>query len=241
MRGEHRVRRQVDDVGLGIIPACAGNTTAPRVSAPASWDHPRIRGEHRRNGFERSGILGSSPHTRGTQSTGRSASRTPWDHPRIRGEHLDENERLAGVAGIIPAYAGNTLCALATMSQRSGSSPHTRGTHSLDAGTARLNGIIPAYAGNTHEGETLDVIGVGSSPHTRGTLRSKGYKPIITQDHPRIRGEHFLFTSSSTCWGRIIPAYAGNTVQAFRRCLCCGGSSPHTRGTRRSGVARLFG
>ena len=35
--------------------------------------------------------------------------------------------------------------------------------------------------------------------------------------------------------GGIIPAYAGNTPQPFKRTLCCGGSSPHTRGTPSGG------
>ena len=32
---------------VGIIPACAGNTTFPSLEAEAMRDHPRMRGEHR--------------------------------------------------------------------------------------------------------------------------------------------------------------------------------------------------
>ena len=30
----------------GIIPACAGSTSAARGRPPRPWDHPRVRGEH---------------------------------------------------------------------------------------------------------------------------------------------------------------------------------------------------
>ena len=46
VRGTH-----VDDPDVerarGIIPACAGNTTTPEVSANNPRDHPRVCGEHR--------------------------------------------------------------------------------------------------------------------------------------------------------------------------------------------------
>ena len=50
----------------GIIPACAGNTTASPRSTTRTRDHPRMRGEH--DGGEVLPALdsGSSPHARGT-------------------------------------------------------------------------------------------------------------------------------------------------------------------------------
>ena len=35
-----------DELGLGIIPACAGSTSTPPVSLRCCGDHPRVRGEH---------------------------------------------------------------------------------------------------------------------------------------------------------------------------------------------------
>ena len=72
---------------LGIIPACAGNTTAAQTSAALAGDHPRMRGEHSDDWRTVTLSLGSSPHARGTPS---SASLTVSSH------------------GIIPACAGNT-------------------------------------------------------------------------------------------------------------------------------------
>ena len=92
-------------------------------------------------------------------------------------------------------------------------------------------GIIPAYAGST------------SRWCSRRRLRA---------DHPRIRGEHVVFSldphfrigSSPHTRGarqpperqyrgrRIIPAYAGSTGDAFMLTTSGWGSSPHTRGAR---------
>ena len=155
------------------------------------------------------GGAGSSPHTRGALRRGDGAERrrriipayagsTPCrppagsrspDHPRIRGEHL------ADIDG---------------RSQRSGSSPHTRGAPQTPGRGHILWGIIPAYAGST----------APSSPACRWRW-----------DHPRIRGEHkSILTDRSMPVGSsphtrgarapapasrrtsgIIPAYAGST------------------------------
>ena len=70
-----------------------------------------------------------------------------------------------------------------------GSSPHSRGTLGSSLPDLGLRGIIPAFAGNTfHLSE----------------------QRLLCEDHPRIRGEHFVLF------------YILRTVQ---------GSSPHSRGT----------
>ena len=91
--------------------------------------------------------------------------------------------------GIIPAYAGNTGCAVGVpegmrdhprvcgehlqlvvlVRPLEGSSPRMRGTLVAEALELGLRGIIPAYAGNTN-----------SVSHTLGT----------SGDHPRVCGEH---------------------------------------------------
>ena len=152
------------------------------------------------------------------------------DHPRIRGEHILH---------------------LVFQHLRLGSSPHSRGTRLRYTERNSFLGIIPAFAGNT--------------PHFSSAARS-------ARDHPRIRGEHnsrreipFSYTGSSphsrgtqsACKlcrirGRIIPAFAGNTLDYYicRVCLrdhprirgehegvtsiilASSGSSPHSRGTQ---------
>ena len=96
-----------------------------------------------------------------------------------------------------------------------GSSPHTRGAPRSRPRTQHEGGIIPAYAGSTGSGEDSSV---------------------VSQDHPRIRGEHLprelsrrhAHGSSPHTRGAlgcprddgfdagIIPAYAGSTPASHR-------------------------
>ena len=79
-----------------------------------------------------------------------------------------------------------------------GSSPHTRGAPVRGDDAPQKRGIIPAYAGST--GGESDAEEAG-------------------EDHPRIRGEHTGWPSTSCRWK---------------------GSSPHTRGARVGGVGGCF-
>ena len=168
MRGEHDLARAVKNVTsgssphargalvehvfaarqIGIIPACAGSTTASRSRSGASWDHPRMRGEHLERILTVDMSEGSSPHARGAPrrpgpqgvrggiipACAGSTAKDVWkagqegDHPRMRGEHSGES----------PAWG---------MSQ--GSAPHARGARRLGRRGARRAGIIPACAGST--------------------------------------------------------------------------------------------
>ena len=188
MRGEHhqpppqggpqrgssphaRGTRDVGDgvsVAAGIIPACAGNTRIRRGIRPHWRDHPRMRGEHSIRPLPIVAWTGSSPHARGTRMWGSGDMMTngiipacagntrlrsspdppPWDHPRMRGEHH-----------WYPA----------TTDDRTGSSPHARGTLVLTVLPLLQHGIIPACAGNT-------------------AITNDGTATF--RDHPRMRGEH---------------------------------------------------
>ena len=55
---------------LGIIPACAGNTSSRGRSGFAAGDHPRMCGEHVRKATIATLAAGSSPHVRGTPVKG---------------------------------------------------------------------------------------------------------------------------------------------------------------------------
>ena len=180
--------------------------------------------------------MGSSPHTRGAPlhdagevaalriipayagSTAQTALKTTiraGSSPHTRGAHLV----VAGdgvLRRIIPAYAGSTPESDAAGRVGwdhprirgehrgghvggpggGGSSPHTRGAHCCRWQSATALRIIPAYAGSTDAG--VEMLGGA-------------------QDHPRIRGEHGVFSG-----------------RARRRA----GSSPHTRGAR--GRARVY-
>jgi hypothetical protein len=96
---------------------------------------------------------------------------------------------------------------------------------------------------------------MGSSPHTRGARapcrrcrRCPGDHPRIRGehsspapcrrrcrvDHPRIRGEHLAGAGAAQDEDGIIPAYAGSTLALAACSAVLAGSSPHTRGARRT-------
>ena len=75
---------------LGIIPACAGNTSTASRPSRSTWDHPRVCGEHPLRPKAPTGSTGSSPRVRGTRS---------------------QVLRVRELRGIIPACAGNTQVA----------------------------------------------------------------------------------------------------------------------------------
>ena len=52
--------------GMGIIPACAGNTVSLSDADREHGDHPRMCGEHDLEAEDRGHVQGSSPHVRGT-------------------------------------------------------------------------------------------------------------------------------------------------------------------------------
>ena len=200
---------------MGIIPAYAGNTPWLLPVSGLARDHPRVCGEHSSSPWMLSEATGSSPRMRGTL------------HPPSGRQQP---------AGIIPAYAGNTsntrlrvrtprdhprVCGEHDFDSSKfggdlGSSPRMRGTHELFDGFGQAAGIIPAYAGNT-------------SLLTRFSSMS--------QDHPRVCGEHFIEQTDAPrivgssprmrgtlvdkaavpFGGGIIPAYAGNTRSASLR------------------------
>ena len=153
---------------VGIIPACAGNTSRISRTRPRPGDHPRVCGEHSSRASTRSSTSGSSPRVRGTLlnyatrppkrgiipacagNTPRciGSARAGRDHPRVCGEHI-----IGGVVAFVLL----------------GSSPRVRGTLGRWAFVGVIAGIIPACAGNT--------------PGARKIRRWRG-------DHPRVCGEH---------------------------------------------------
>ena len=198
---------------------------------------------------------GSSPHTRGARSGACQPSLARRDHPRIRGEHSQRKLGQEEIDGIIPAYAGSTSRQRTMPTWLWGSSPHTRGARGRPRGVfqgrgdhprirgehckpASMNdgssGIIPAYAGSTVGARTACMRGSGSSPHTRGARYPHRPYGRGARDHPRIRGEHRPGRVREDDAAGIIPAYAGSTSQAIVNAAMEQGSSPHTRGARRT-------
>ena len=133
---------------IGIIPACAGSTTASGSSSTTPRDHPRVCGEHHFPPLVHPPTEGSSPRVRGALiqrdrvifsdgiipacagSTGTStnSSSKEWDHPRVCGEH--------DIADLQKAM-------------QEGSSPRVRGAPDWRLPEMVSSGIIPACAGST--------------------------------------------------------------------------------------------
>ena len=116
---------------VGLIPACAGNTTTRFIACRTRWAHPRMRGEHCVIVFSQVASLGSSPHARGTHD----AVVVGWT-----------------VHGLIPACAGNTQVAEA-VHLAVGAHPRMRGEHygyTVNGGgeggsSPHARGTLPCY------------------------------------------------------------------------------------------------
>ena len=216
---------------VGIIPACAGNTSTTRRPAFIEWDHPRVCGEHGLKRWAKSGAQGIIPACAGNTRAHARARQQLRDHPRVCGEHQPRTP-------VVQCSAG--------------SSPRVRGTLVPNGGYIDNAGIIPACAGNTRPGTfgrrwawdhprvcgehcpslPLDRPWTGSSPRVRGTQRGRRawrpragiipacagntyllpFRAIVGRDHPRVCGEH-------------------NRNSGFVRSQA--GSSPRVRGTLR--------
>ena len=195
-----------------FIPAYAGNA-ASRCSMRARISvHPRMRGERSKKPRTFWRHFGSSPHTRGTP---RPSLCSPSDRR------------------FIPAYAGNARDRSARH-HRQAVHPRIRGERALTIGGA--------------------ILAAGSSPHTRGTPRCFLGLPCRCGSSPHTRGTP-AHTLAQLAVFRFIPAYAGNAGCRRRPRIggsvhprirgerdgqqlaqwLHGGSSPHTRGTRRNG------
>ena len=217
-------------VGVGIIPAHAGNTLVFLCDVGSHGDHPRACGEHG----------GGVPHR----------ILVPGSSPRMRGTLIRAECRLESI-GIIPAHAGNTRLSSGRARPRK-DHPRACGEHFLTGLHVAVRfGIIPAHAGNTaesspHSDYRRDHPRACGEHHIRGNWRI-----TRTGSSPRMRGTHLLRVSIGRNVG-IIPAHAGNTratdVPHHRKRdhpRACGehvfcavsftvvsGSSPRMRGTR---------
>ena len=195
-------------VNYRFIPAWAGNRRSMLCSAAIRAVHPRVGGEQRfgrRLGLDRGG---SSPRGRGT-----------GDRRRAR----------ARAARFIPAWAGNSSCAISIYFRRpvhprvggeqnggalpsassDGSSPRGRGTAMIAPRSPRWMRFIPAWAGNSQPrfGAPRSML---VHPRVGGEqVRSDHCTCQSPGSSPRGRGTGWRNRPRSAP-PRFIPAWAGN-------------------------------
>ena len=217
-----------------FIPAWAGNTRSGSGSWRERTVHPRMGGEHPLERPHVSPAVRFIPAWAGNTDHRPWCCRTPTVHPRMGGEHGDHRDAVV-------TYVG--------------SSPHGRGTRRPDHVLHDLHRFIPAWAGNTGPGDVGDSriavhprmggehgtpIGtvwsaIGSSPHGRGT-------PPDALDGDR--GVRFIpaWAGNTRRWARdsrsmtVHPRMGGEHTPEPPRAEHPDGSSPHGRGTRRTGT-----
>ena len=110
-----------------------------------------------------------------------------------------------------PRACGANAALAARCSARIGSSPRMRGKPKADAGDVETRRIIPAHAGQTRALARPDqrrtdhprACGANALPPTPRTLQHGS--------SPRMRGK-LGGCSGFSCFGRIIPAHAGQTA-----------------------------
>ena len=133
--------------GLGITPACAGNSRLSGSSMGVFSDHPRVCGEQTNASMPSLGKVGSPPRVRGTAIPGSSfevtvgitpacagnshrkggGSSCEWDHPRVCGEQSTTVSGMTTSRGSPPRVRG-TADANARFLTNCGSPPRVRGT-----------------------------------------------------------------------------------------------------------------
>ena len=249
VRGARAVR-PVRCPNPGIIPACAGSTSALPKARPSPRDHPRMCGEHpsymSRGRYE----VGSSPHVRGAHHVDADGDTIDGIIPACAGS-TETSTILTLPAGDHPRMCGEHLPRFAVKRLAQGSSPHVRGAHRHALRYRHSQGIIPACAGSTPSTQVVPC-GRGDHPRMCGEHVVLGVHSAQEKgSSPHVRGAPDRYARSRPTGG-IIPACAGSTRYAVRfrtsagdHPRMCGehrgcavrssswkGSSPHVRGAQ---------
>ena len=134
---------------IGIIPARAGFTQAPRKSAYPQEDHPRSRGVYRERVIYFALALGSSPLARGLLIIGRSVIPNRGIIP-ARAGFTEPSDLLDELVQDHPRSRGVYAVRERTQEGEEGSSPLARGLQLGPVARRLRERIIPARAGFTH-------------------------------------------------------------------------------------------
>ena len=154
--------------GVRITPACAGKTSACKLSDYTIQDHPRVCGENGPALCDVREHLGSPPRVRGKPSSIASALRPLRITPACAGKTtLRYRDQFS--AGDHPRVCGENPPVCAPYLRRLGSPPRVRGKLSPETQMKEPQRITPACAGKTGHNATSEC---------------------CTKDHPRVCGEN---------------------------------------------------
>ena len=193
----------------GLIPACAGKTTASRSSSSTATAHPRVCGENPLRGAAQSCGHGSSPRVRGKP---RDVDRAPQP-PRLILACAGKTRFPLDDAPLRPAHprvCGENAGAGDALPHRGGSSPRVRGKllrHRQERARVRL---IPACAGKTStRGKSIPQ--KTAHPRVCGENQvNREFAESHSGSSPRVRGKRSRAPPDRRA-RRLIPACAGKT------------------------------
>ena len=198
----------------GLIPAHAGKTFPPALRRCRSTAHPRSRGENLRAGKPCALSVGSSPLTRGKPGRVIEALRTGRLIPAHAGKTW-HGSRPDPAPTAHPRSRAENDGTCRSGSLRMGSSPLTRGKHSLRSGDRRAHRLIPAHAGKTR---AIALYSCSSRAHPR-SRGENAFSEIVgiemSGSSPLTRGKHLQPVPRSPLPG-LIPAHAGKTLISAR-------------------------
>ena len=207
------IQRDLEGMGSGSIPACAGNPESSRPITSRPRVHPRVCGESDSTDTATVARLGPSPRVRGIpgRAAGRALSpgsipacagnprasapevESDWVHPRVCGESEGTDY-----------YGGD----------KPGPSPRVRGIRRSTYRPSVRARSIPACAGNP----LRDYIGhVLPRVHPRVCGESRGghhYQRHLQGPSPRVRGILLAADDQVQDEGSI-PACAGNPLSSY--------------------------
>ena len=222
------------EVGVGIIPACAGSSSARLWGGDVEGDHPRACGEQSTSNSATSSAPGSSPRMRGAVLAKPLVRRLRGIIPAHAGSRLILR-RGRQLLGIIPACAGSSTATPARSTRSrdhprvcgeqklttprrarlSGSSPRGRGAGVLEGEHRLRRGIIPAHAGSSSRKSASSST---TRDHPRACREQEWHHtlPFGTQgSSPRMQGAAYRKPYRVPNEG-IIPARAGNRLKRRR-------------------------
>ena len=237
-------------VGVGSIPACAGEPSSSRSRIYISRVYPRVCGGTASSIGDRGGGRGLSPRVRGNRSSGTGYRGKSGSIPACAGEPLLPQDY--GAPGrVYPRVCGGTGPGRRQSTRPGGLSPRVRGNPQHPGLAQSPAGSIPACAGEP-TGWSGGVKPIRVYPRVCGGTQVRNEDGTMRGGlSPRVRGNPRLALSALRP-GRSIPACAGEphvaiglrqSLQVYPR--VCGGThlaeqdrwipwglSPRVRGNR---------